>query len=172
MISFYPLSADVLALAVSENPQGVAMIAPPRGKNGIVVPPSAFWISAPGSNFKDLKNLPAGTQNFLTPLAQTREASFSVGPAATSSGSTAGTFEIRMDVECASPDSAAALTRLLKSLTDVLRTLIVKEGTAPKPSDLAAVLVSGTFETHESRVTGLWPMDRRVIESLVSDQMK
>jgi hypothetical protein len=172
VISFYPLSTEVLALAVSDNPQGVAMIAPSSGKNGIMVPPSAFWISAPGTDFKDLKNLPAGTQSFLTPLAQAREASFSVQPAAAASGSTASTFEIRMDVDCTSPDSAVALAHLLTSTTDLLRTLIVKEGTAPKRTDLTAVLVSGRFETHESKVTGFWPMDRRVIESLVSDQMK
>jgi hypothetical protein len=171
-ISFYPLSTDVLAWAVSANPQGVAMISPPRGKNGIAVPASAFWISAPGPDFKDLKNLPSGTQSFLTPLAQAREASFSVQPAATASDSTAAPFEIRMDVVYASPDSAAALARVFTSTTDVLRTLIVKEGTAPKPSDLAAALVSGRFETHDSTVTGHWPMDRRVIESLISDQMK
>jgi hypothetical protein len=170
MISFYPLSNGVLALAVSDNPQGVAMISPPSGKNGITVPPSAFWISAPGMDFKDLKNLPAGTQSFLNPLAQAREASFSVQPAPAGSGS--GTFEIHMDVDCASPDLAAALARVFTSTTDLLRTLIVKQGTAPKRTDLTAVLVSGRFETHESRVTGFWPMDQRVIESLVSDQLK
>ncbi len=172
MISFYPLSTEVLALAVSQNPRGVTMIAPPSGKNGIAVPPSAFWISAPGADFKDLKNLPAGTQSFLTPLAQAREASFSVGPAAAASGSTAGTLEIRMNVDCDSPDSAAALAHLFSSTTDLLRTLIVKEGTAPKRTDLTAVLVSGRFEVHQSNVTGIWPVDRRVIESLVSDQIK
>jgi hypothetical protein len=176
IISFYPLSTEVLALAVSDNAQGVAMIAPPRGKNGITVPPSAFWISAPGTDFKDLKNLPTGTQSFLTPLAQAREASFSIQPAgapgSSSPSSSNNTFEIRMDVACTSPDSAAALSKVLTSTTEVLRRLIQQEGTAPKRSDLAAVLMSGSFETHDSSVTGRWPMDRRVIESLVSDQVK
>jgi len=172
VISFYPLSTDVLAWAVSGNQQGVTMISPPRGKNGITVPASAFWISAPGTDFRDLKNLPAGTQSFLTPLAQAREASFSVQAAAGVSDSPDATFEIRMDVDCASSDSAAALARVFTSTTDVLRTLVVKEGTAPKRTDLTAALVSGRFETHDSLVTGHWPMDRRVIESLVSEQTK
>jgi len=178
MISFYPLSTEVLALAVSDNAQGVAMIAPPRGKNGITVPPAAFWISAPGADFKDLKNLPAGTQSFLTPLSQAREAAFSVqpasapGPSPPSPGGSNSTFEIRMDVACTSPDAAAALAKVLTSTTEVLRRMIQQGGSAPKRSDLAAALVSGRFETHDSNVTGFWPMDRRVIESLVSDQMK
>jgi hypothetical protein len=180
-ISFYPLSTEVLALAVSDNPQGVVMIGPPQGgKKGITVPPTAFWISAPGADFKGLKNLPLGSQSFLTPLAQTREAAFSVQPAGvTGSGSPAptpsssnGAFEIRMDVACTSPDAAAALARVFAETTDVLRRLVVSEHVTPKPSDLTAVLVSGRFETHDTSVTGFWPVDRRVIESLVSDQMK
>jgi hypothetical protein len=173
IISFYPLSSQVLALAVSEKPQGVLMIARPSGKPGISVPPAAFWISAPGTDFKDLKNLPVGTQSFMAPLAQAREAAFSVQPASADSGSaSSGAFQIRMDVDCTSPDAASALARVLTSTTDFLRSLVVSEKVAPKPSDLTAVLVSGTFEVHDSNVTGRWPMDRRVIESLVSDQIK
>jgi hypothetical protein len=178
MISFYPLTNDVLALAVSENPQGVDMISPPKGKSGIVVPPAAFWISAPGADFKDLKNLPSGTQSFLGPLSESREATFSIQTAASgSSGSAPPTgssdaFQIRMDVACVSPEAAAALTHVLSSTTDVLRSLIVKEGTAPQRSDLTAVLLSGRFETHDSNVTGFWPIDRHVIQSLVSGQLK
>jgi hypothetical protein len=171
-VSFYPLNNQVLALAVSDSPQGAATIVPPSGKSGIVVPAAAFWISAPGTDFKDLKNLPVGTLSFVAPLAQAREVAVSVQPAAAASGSTNAAFQIRMDVACVSPDSATALAHVFTSLTEVLRTLVVKQGTAPKPSDLTAVLVSGRFETHESSVTGYWPMDRRFIESLVSGQMK
>jgi hypothetical protein len=175
IISFYPLSTEVLALAVSDKPQGVMMIAPPTGKNGIMVPASAFWISAPGSDFKNLKNLPVGTQSFMAPLAQAKEAAFSVRAASAAPGAPTGSnssLEIRMDVACVSPDAAAAMSQVFSSLTDVLRRLVVSEHVSPKPSDLTAVLVSGRFEVHESNVTGFWPMDRRVIESLVSDQAK
>jgi hypothetical protein len=175
-VSFYELSPDVLALAVSGRPDGANLIGPPSGKVGITVPPAAFWISIPGTDFKGLKNLPAGTTSFVAPLAQARETAFSVQPAPPagpgSPSRSNATFQIRMDVSCESPDAAAALARVFTSITDVLRTLIVKEGVAPKPSDLTAVLVSGRFETHESSVTGFWPMDRRVIESLVSGQTK
>jgi hypothetical protein len=174
-VSFYELTPDVLALAVSGRADGANLIGPPSGKVAIAVPPAAFWISVPGSDFKGLKNLPAGTTSFVAPLAQARETSFSVQPASAAEGSPShsnATFQIRMDVACESPDAAAALAHVFTSITDVLRTLIVKEGVAPKPSDLTAVLVSGRFETHESNVTGFWPMDRRVIESLVSGQTK
>ena len=172
-ISFYMLSSEVLAIAISDSPQGAAMVATPSAKSVIAVPAAALWISAPGTDFKDLKNLPAGTQSFLTPLASAREASFSVqaaGPA--NSGPPGSTFEIRMDVACVSPDAAAALGHVFSSTTDVLRRLLVGQRAAPKRTDLTAVLVSGRFETHESSVTGFWPIDRRVIESLASGQMK
>lgn len=184
-ISFYELSSDVLAMAVSSQPKGVKMVSAPSdwrrgwgargGAGGIVVPASAFWISAPGTDFKDLKNLPPGTLSFASPLAQAREVAFRVGPAqggttvpTGSPGSSNASFEIRMDVACVSPDSAAALARVFTSTTDVLRRLVVKEGAAPRRDDLTAVLVSGRFETHESNVIGFWPMDRSLIASLVS----
>jgi hypothetical protein len=172
IISFYPLGSQVLALAVSDKLSSVTMIGPPTGKATVAVPPSAFWISAPGEDFKDLKNLPAGTQQFAAPLAQAREAAFGIQPAASDPSSTNRRFDIRMDVTCASPDAAAAMANVFKSLTDVLRSLIVSEHVAPKTSDLADVLVSGTFEVHDSSVTGRWPIRRSVIESLISAETK
>ena len=153
------------------------MIAPPKGNKGITVPPSAVLDLRAGTDFKDLKGLPVGTQSFVTPLAQAREAAFSIQPASAGSGPPGGSspsnsFEVRMDVSCVSPDAATALARVFTSLTDVIRSLVVSERVSPKPSDLTAVLVSGRFEAHESTVTGLWPMDRHVIESLVSGQIK
>jgi hypothetical protein len=183
-ISFYPLTSGVLAMAVSGQPKGVKMVSAPEGwggsvaAGGIAVPASAFWISAPGTDFKDLKNLPPGTLSFASPLAQAREVAFRVGPAQgaagapTGSGSSGTSFEIRMDVACVSPDSAAALARVFTSTTDVLRRLVVKQGAAPRRDDLTAVLVSGRFEVHESNVIGFWPMDRNLIASLVSDRVR
>jgi hypothetical protein len=179
-ISFYPLSTGVLAMAVSGQPKGVKMISPTgMGTRATEMPASALWISAPGEDFKNLKNLPAGTLSFAAPLAQAREVAFRVEPAQAGAGSPTNarssnisSFEIRMDVDCVSPDSAAALARVFTSTTDVLRSLVVKEGAAPKRTDLTGVLVSGRFETHESSVTGYWPIGRDVIASLVAGQMK
>jgi hypothetical protein len=170
MISFYPVNTEVLALAVSESPQGVAMIAPRQNK-GFAVPPAILWISAPGPAFKNLGSAPEGVSAFLSPLADAREASFSLQPKPASPGATEK-LEIHMDVDCVSPAAASVLEKTLSTKTDFLRAAIVREKLAPGKSSLSGVLVSGRFESHDAKVTGIWPMDRGVIEALVSGQVK
>jgi hypothetical protein len=169
MISFYALTSEVMALAVSDRPQGVSMISPGQSK-GFSVPPAVLWVSAPGSSFKDPENAPAGTRSFLTPLADAREASFGIQPH--TGAESPDTLEIQLDVACASPDAATVLAGVLTAKTDFLRNMIVRDKLAPDKSSLASVLVSGRFQAHESNVSGTWPMNRRVIETLISGQVK
>lgn len=168
MISFYPLSTQILALAVTEEPQGVAMISPGENKS-ITVPPSVIWVSAPGSAFKNLPaNLPDGTRSFLSPLAEARESSFILEPGANGPDR----FQIRLDVASASPGAATKLAKELTYVTDLFRSMLAREDLTPDKANLSGVLASGRFESHDSNVTGTWPLDRRVIEALVSGQVK
>ena len=167
MISFYPLNSEVMALAVSDQPQGVVMISAGQSK-AITVPPAVLWISAPGSAFRKISDPPTGTRSFLTPLADAQEASFSI-QAAPGSGDA---LQIRMEVGCASPRAASDLAGDLTHSTEELRRMLTRENLTPNKSNLSGVLVSGRFEVHESKVTGTWPMDRGVIQALVSGQVK
>ncbi len=134
-VSFYELSPQVLALAVSARPDGVDAIGPPSGKVAVTVPPAAVWISVPGADFKGL-SLPAGMQSFVAPLAQAEETAFSIQPASPPASGTPShpnaSFQIRMDVACVSPDAAAAMAHVFTSITDLLRTMIVKQGVGPR----------------------------------------
>ena len=98
-ISFQLLNDHVLALAVSKQPLGVAEITPGKSASAdkpVTVPPAVIWISAPGADFKDPTSIPSGTRAFLSPLASAQEASFSLQPAAKSSGAPdKDKFEIR-----------------------------------------------------------------------------
>lgn len=168
-ISFDLLNNRVLALAVTEKPLGVAEISPGKnaGSDGATVPPAVLWISAPGSAFKDPSSVPSGTRAFLAPLSSAQDASFSLQLASKSPG-VPEKFEIRMDVSCASAETATKLAGVLTSTTDVLRTLIVQDKLSPDKTSLTGVLASGRFEAKAANVTGIWPMDRRVIEGLIS----
>lgn len=173
IISFDLLSPDVLAWAVSFEPLAVAKIG--YGKNsgleGTPVPAaSVLWISAPGSAFRDAENTPSGTRAFLSPLAATEDAAFSLQPAAAGlNKDKRDKFEIHMDATCSSPETATALAGVLTKTTDVLRTMFAQDKTAPDAASLSAVLISGRFEPQAAKVSGTWPIDKRVIDSLLAE---
>ena len=166
--SFYRMDGGVMGLAFSDQPEAVKMIRP-GASNGISVPASVVWISAPGPAFKDPQDALPGTRSFLTPLAQSKEASFSIGPATSGADSA---FEIRMNVTCASPESASQLAANLTTTTDVLRGMIVSDKLAPDKGSLTRVLVAGRFEAHAATVAGTWPLDRQVIQALATGQVR
>lgn len=165
--SFYPLNDHVLAIAVSDAPEGVRMIAAGQSK-GLSVPPAFVWISAPGPSFQNPPALIPGTRSFLTPLADSQEASFGVQPR---DFGKSDELEIRMDVLSKSADAATQLAGNLTSVTLELRHMLSLDKLTPPKSSLTSLLVSGHFEAHESRVTGTWPLDLEVIQALASGKV-
>jgi hypothetical protein len=162
-ISYYPIRSDVLGLAVAREQQGTNMIGPEQWKNPPPLPPEPVWISAPSYMFTDVSGLPAGTHSFLSPLAQAQEVTFAIGPQGPR-------FQIRAEAVCASPQAAADLANQLTSTTDLLRKMIAREHMTPNPRDLSGVLVGGSFEHQDRKVTGVWPVERGAIEALAAGQ--
>ena len=165
-ISFYPLTSTVLALAVATpDGAGVHMIGPPTAKMTQAVPPEPVWIKVPPFAFSDAKGFPTGSRSFLTPLAQAQKIVFALGPQD-------NRFQIRLDVTTPSPAAAATLAQQLTEVTVLLKKMINLQHMTPNPSDLSGVLVSGTFEQKDARVTGVWPIERGFVQALASGQIQ
>jgi hypothetical protein len=160
-ISFYPVSSDVLAWAISAEERGVRMIAPEQTRS-VSAPAAPVWISAPGFAFADLRAVPAGVRSFLSPLADAQEAQFTAQAA--SSG-----YEIRLDATCASPEIAAKLTSKFSSTTDLLKSMIERQKMKANPGDLSGTLVAGKFEAQSSHMKGSWPVDRKLVETMMRE---
>jgi hypothetical protein len=157
-ISFYPLRANVLALAVSTDQRAATRIVAPQANATAVDPQSAsapVWVSAPGASFRDLSGLPDGS-HILSPLADAQEATFSLR-----SG------ELKLDAACASPDIAASIVVRFTATTDLLRKMLQRDKLSPSPADLSGVLIAGRFETRASHAIGTWPLQKEFIESLL-----
>ena len=163
-ISFYPLTANVLALAVSAQPRGADMIGTNQWKNPPALPPEPVWISAPSQVFGKPGLFPAGTRAFLSPLAQTANVTFAMGP-------WGDRLQLRLEVACASPRAAAEMVQQLSSATDLLRKMIERDHLTPNPRDLSGVLVAGSFQQQDARVIGTWPVERGFITALASGQI-
>jgi hypothetical protein len=161
-VSFYPLARQALAFASSTEPEGVRLVAP-SARTPSVDPHAPVWISVPGADFAGLNHLPSGTQAFLSPLADSIESSFSVGPTQDRKA-----LQIQLDASCASPSAATQLAERLNSTTDILRKMLQRDHLTPNSSDLTSLLSSGKFEAHESHATGVWPLDRKLLENLSS----
>lgn len=166
-ISYYPLRAGVLAWAVSRDPRAANTIAPGGWKDPPKVPTAAVWISAPPFVFANPDTLPTGTRSFLSPLAQARGTTFTLGP-----GPAPQTFELKMVVESNTPEDAAALATQLSKVTDLLKKMLDRDNMKPNPADLSGVLVAGHFEARQTLVTGQWAIDRGFLESLTSGKLQ
>ena len=164
-ISFVPLSSNVIALAVTGEQRGVNMIGPNQWKTAPQLPPEPVWISAPSFAFSDPKGLPAGAQAFLSPLAQAEHVVFAIGP-------DGQRLHIRLEVSCATQESAAALAQKMTSTTDLLKKMLAREKMTPNSNDLSGLLVAGTFEQQGKRVTGTWPLERGFLESLAAGKIQ
>jgi hypothetical protein len=171
-ISFYPLRTGVLALAVSHDPRAADTIAPGAWKNPPQIPRAAVWISTPPFIFANPDSLPTGTRSFLSPLAQARGTTFTLGPGSSSPGSSAKAFDLRMIVDCNTPDDAASLATQLSKATDLLKKMLDRDKMTPNPADLSGVLVAGRFESQQSVVTGLWTIDRSFVDSLMGGKIQ
>ena len=164
-ISFYPLKADVLAMAVTTEPRGVSMIGPNQWKHPPQLPPEPVWISAPAFVFSDVKNLPGGAQSFLRPLSQAERATFAIGPEGPR-------LQVRLEAECATPEVATALANQLTASTDLLKKMLARDHMTPNPLDLSGVLTAGTFQAQGKRVNGKWPIERGFLEALASGRVQ
>jgi hypothetical protein len=163
-ISFYPLKSDVLALAVSTDPQAVTSIGT-GGKLRAPVPRDPFWISVPAAAFNQTDAFPAGTRAFLRPLAHAEKVTFAAGPQG-------DRLQLRLEVACATPEAAAELVKQFSGVTGLLKSMIEREHMTPNPRDLSGVLVAGTFEQRQSTVIGTWPVERGFVEALASGQIQ
>jgi hypothetical protein len=150
---------------VTAEERGVTMIGPERWRTPPQLPPEPVWISAPSFAFSDPKNLPAGAQAFLSPMAQAEHVVFAIGPEG-------DRLHVRLDVSCATPESAAALAKQLTSTTDLLKKMLERDKMTPNPRDLSGVLVAGSFQQQDKRVTGTWPIDRGFVEALASGKIQ
>lgn len=166
-ISFSMLRRDVLAMAVARDPQGSRLIFPGFWKDPPTIPTAAIWVSAPPYVFEDAKTLPAGLSPFRTQLAKARGTVFTLGPSSDQKA-----FEVRMTVDCTAPDDATKMAAQFVSVTDLLKKMLDRDKLKPTAGDLSAVLIAGHFEAQKDQVTGIWPIERKFIESLVSGKVE
>lgn len=164
-ISFYPLQSNVLAMAVSAQPQAVTRIGSAQHNVTPVSASGAVWMSVPPPVFESWDAFPGGTGSFFSPLARAAKVTFAAGPKGNG-------IEVRLEVTCGTPEMAADLVHKLSTTTDLLKKMLRREHPQPNPRDLSEVLVAGSFEQKQTQVIGTWPIERGFVEALANGQVQ
>jgi hypothetical protein len=161
-ISFYPMQPNVLALAVTPEPNGVSSITPSSHVWLNPLPPEPVWISAPTSELTKPGALPVSIQVLLGPAARSGRVVAALGPR--NQG-----IQLRLSLVCKSPDEAQTVKRELASATEIVRNSLQNDSPEPGQPDWAGFLRGGTLSVNGAEVTGTWPLDRSFLNALVSD---
>jgi hypothetical protein len=160
IISFYPISKKLMALASSPNEKAAREISSRTpGKASFDVPEKPVWLHLPASVLQDQSDLPAGTRLFTRALETAQQLMFSLGPRGDK-------FELVLDVACATPEQAVILKNQLEGITQLLQKLIARENQSPNRNDLSGLLTSGSFQRESEHVVGRWPIEKAFFESL------
>ena len=160
-ISFFPVQSNLMALAVSPDEDAAHHINDIDPRPEQEVPNAPIWLIIPPSIVNSGQSLPAGTQMFARSLKRAQTVNLAIVPEA-------GRFAAKLNVRCASAADATELAAELTKTTALLRDLIIREHQTPNPTDLSGFLTSGAFQSQGSRVNGYWPIERALIENLLS----
>jgi hypothetical protein len=155
-ISFFPLSTNVMALAVGPDGWAATALTAERPSG----PDQPVWLLVPASAMRDVEGLPAGTRLFAKAMGSSQQALLSLG-------GSGGRMEVLLDATCRSAQDASTLAFQLEGLTRLLKAMIAKEKQTPNPGDLSGVLAGGSFRQVDRRVLGRWPVERAFLESIL-----
>lgn len=160
-ISFVPLAAGVMGLAVSTEDLAASQLLRPGTQRSISVPSQPVWLSIPGSSLgRTAKDLPGAA--FLTAaLTGVDELMLTLGADGISSQ-----FALRMEARCRTTQEAANVAGQLKTLTSVLKAAMERGKKKPDPKDLTGVLTAGQFRQSDRVVYGDWTLGKSFLDNL------
>jgi len=161
-VSVMPLAPDILAVGTGLNDRVVYEANNIHARGKALVPSEPFWVELSRAFLQDPRHLPAGTRAFITTLAEAQRVVVALGQDA--QGTTA--IEARMQASFATEPEAAAQHLKLEETTAMLRKFFSRDRQQPNSGGLSGVLTAGRFARKQTVVTGVWPMDRAVFESL------
>jgi hypothetical protein len=161
-ISFSALRPDIMALAVSKDPDAVGhLVSTHPQPHSSVAPVQPVSLSFSPSALKSIGALPSGTQIFAKSLEDAEEVMLALGPQGQD-------FQLTLSARCRNDRDAELLAAELERHTQLLRSMIARENRTPNPRDLSGVLTAGTFSRDGSRVTGRWPITHGFVEETLT----
>ena len=155
-ISFLPLRANIMALAVSTDDLAAARLRDQKTSFTLQIPKDPVWISIPASGLKRTASLVPAMRLFAATVAGANRVTLTIGP------KQGGDYAARLEAICSSPQAAKTIAGQLTTVTSALKSAEGKK----QPDDLAGVLLTGTFQQSNEKVFGYWPIRKGLFENL------
>lgn len=160
-ISFYPLKANIMAMATSGDDFAAYQITRNAGKLAVAPPTDPAWAVVPAAALKNADSLPSGTKAYASALADADQIVFTIGP-------DGDHLQLALQVTCRDAEGASTLLKDFENTTDTLRKWIAREHQQANPADLSGILVAGAFRREDKRFYGKWPVSRAFVDSVTS----
>jgi hypothetical protein len=161
-ISFLPLAAGVMGLAVSTEDLAASQLLHTGAQRPISVPSEPLWLSIPGSALnRTAKNIPGASL-----VTQTITG---VDDVLLTIGANGSNFSARLEAQCRTTQDAANLNGQLKTLTSIFKGAMEREKKKPDPKDLTGVLTAGQFRQSDRMVYGEWTLQKSFLDNLTED---
>ena len=162
-VSYMPIRTSVIGLYAGSTDLGVYDLSQRRIEEGAgEFPDAPFWVSVPASQWAAAKELPAGTKAFASVFAEAERVVFSVNADADKK------LKLYGDIACLNPIGAGKIHARLVEATGLLKKMMAREHQTPSGKDLSGLLAGGEFKVESSNVHASWPLDRMLIEALMS----
>ncbi|MGA7415313.1 MAG: hypothetical protein WBW33_32875 [Bryobacteraceae bacterium] len=169
-ISFMPLRSNLMGLAISDNQRAVYSI----GKIGTVtevsVPKDPVWIMIPHVVLAKSHTLPPIAAALAGAMGNATTLTLSLAnPSAQTgiAGLDQAAFLVRMEARFDSDTKAVDMESQLVRSTNLVKTMVETRQAPAGPTDLASILMRGTFQNASGLVTGSWPVSREFVNSLL-----
>lgn len=162
-VSFFPVQPDVLALAVTRDPSGVAALKPLGHSISQPLPLEPIWMRVSQAVLENPADLPPPLRIFAISMQAANPVMLSLSPANTQSGAA---FNLRLDALCPREATAETIRNQLQIQTKLLKLELAREHRQPNPADLTGLLTSGSFQVVGNSVVGVWPVSRELIKTL------
>jgi hypothetical protein len=161
MVSFFPLTPRVLALATSPEPMAAYALHGSSEKTRWTepVPAEPLWLSFGGSALRGDPSLPAGARLFGKVLAEADRTTFWISLAG-------GRPELRMRATCGDTMRASVIQSELTRVTTEFQKYFERIGQQASDDDLSGLLLAGKFTAQGAEVNGQWPIPLALLRKL------
>jgi hypothetical protein len=163
-ISFLPIQASVLGLAVSADPRAAYSLLPREGAPEFATPQFPIWAEIPHRVLDHPDSLPPGIQVLARALSSASQVI--LGITETAPGTADSALNLRLVASCPSDAVANDLRDHLAQLAGLFRGFAAHKQPQSGGPDLAGLLASGTFGAAGQDVVGNWTVPRSVLEAL------
>jgi hypothetical protein len=169
-ISFVPLRSNLMGLAVSSNQRAVYSIAKIGSVAETSVPKDPVWVTIPHAILATPRSLPPLASAVADAMSGATTLTLSLAnPAAQSGipGLDQAAFVVHMEARFDSETKAVDMESQLVRATALVKTMAETRQAPAGPTDLASILMRGSFQNANGQVTGSWPVSREFVNSLL-----